>query len=192
MTSSAVAAVVPAAGASRRFGSVKLLAAIEGEPLLQRTLRALVDAGVSRVVVVTAPDARLDAITLFGDVRVTRVTNASPERGMFSSIQTGMTSVAQGAAVVVLPADMPFVRPATIAALVDEHRRNPDEVLVASYAGRRGHPIVLPAAVVPRLAALPASMSLKGALEQQGIAPTPVEIDDSGVLRDVDVPADLV
>jgi molybdenum cofactor cytidylyltransferase len=192
MTSSAVAAVVPAAGASRRFGSVKLLAAIEGEPLLQRTLRALVDAGVSRVVVVTAPDARLDAITLFGDVRVTRVTNASPERGMFSSIQTGMTSVAQGAAVVVLPADMPFVRPATIAALVDEHRRNPDEVLVASYAGRRGHPIVLPAALVPRLAALPASMSLKGALEQQGIAPTPVEIDDSGVLRDVDVPADLV
>jgi hypothetical protein len=38
---------------------------------------------------------------------------------------------------------------------------------------------------------MPASMSLKGALEHQGIVPRPLEIDDSGVLRDVDVPADL-
>jgi CTP:molybdopterin cytidylyltransferase MocA len=125
MTRRQTIAVVPAAGASRRFGSPKLLADIRGEPLLQHTLRSLLDGGVERLVVVVAPHANLSTVTMLGDSRVTVVINRDPERGMFSSIQTGLAQVDGDADVLVLPADMPFVRASTVEALM-KHRPDTD------------------------------------------------------------------
>ena len=104
-------AVVPAAGSSTRFGTMKLLADVGGAPLLERTLASLLDAGVARVVVVTRAGEAFEAVPSMADPRVTVSVNPDPARGMFSSIQTGL-AVAGGDVVLVLPADMPFVAPA--------------------------------------------------------------------------------
>jgi molybdenum cofactor cytidylyltransferase len=185
-----VTAVVPAAGASRRFGSAKLLALIAGEPLLQHTLRALLDGGVSNVVLVVAPGHGLDAVPLLHDPRVHVTVNPDPARGMFSSIQTGLAAVASGHAVLVLPADMPFVRASTVAEVVAAHARDANTV-VAAYDGRRGHPVIVSADVWPTLIALPPQTNLKAALLELGTVFREVSVDDPGVLRDVDVREDL-
>src|SRR5207248_10289326 len=107
--------IVTAAGAAERFGSQKLLANIGGSPLLEHTVRSLLDGGADRVVVVLGPNSeRIRAeIPVLADRRVSTLTNPHPERGMFSSIQAALREE-KGDALVVLPGDMPYVLPATV------------------------------------------------------------------------------
>jgi molybdenum cofactor cytidylyltransferase len=184
-----VTAVVPAAGRSARFGSMKLVANLEGAPLIQRTLASLLEAGVAQVVVVTRAGALIDNAVALVDPRVAVVVNPDPERGMFSSIQAGL-AVTDGDVVLVLPADMPFVAAATIAAVAAQAART-GAVVVPIHDGRRGHPIAIPQALGAQLRALAPSTTLKAAIAACGASALPLTVVDPGVLRDVDVPGDL-
>lgn len=185
-----VAAVVPAAGAARRFGSQKLVADMAGEPLLQHTLRSLLDGGVAHIILVTPPRHDLQSVSLVHDPRVSLATNVDPDRGMFSSIQAGLAEVPPGAALLVLPADMPFVRPSTVEALIARHQ-SAGAAVVAAYRGTRGHPLLLPAATRAALLDAPPETTLKAALADLRMAIEEMDVDDAGVLRDVDVRGDL-
>ncbi|MCC7042803.1 MAG: nucleotidyltransferase family protein [Acidobacteria bacterium] len=191
MPDSRVTAVVPAAGAARRFGGRKLLADINGEPLLQHTLRALLDGGVSRVVLVVAPGHGLGAVPLARDGRVRLSINPDPERGMFSSILEGLARVDPGHAALVLPADMPFVRAETVAAVIAAYAKA-GRALVAAYRGKRGHPLIVPPDVWAEVIDQPVDMNLKTALVQAGVALSEAPVDDPGVVRDVDEKRDLL
>lgn len=182
-------AIVPAAGRSERFGGMKLVANVEGEPLLDRTLRSLLDGGIDRIVVVLAPGASLAAVRLLADSRVVTATNANPARGMFSSIQTGLAAAA-GHLLAILPADMPFVRAATVTAVLEACQRL-DAAVVPVYRGRRGHPIAVPGRLREALQNADATASLKDALLNLGVSPLELPVEDSGVLRDVDRREDL-
>jgi len=171
---------------------MKLLALVDGESLLDRTLTSLLNAGVTTIVVVLSPEADLGAVRCLQDSRVHRVVNPDPSRGMFSSIQTGLAAAAAagGDPVLVLPADMPFVAPATVRLVADECVRV-NQPVVATRGGRRGHPLALPGRLVSQLVSQSATHSLKDALARLGVESIHLEVDDGGVLRDVDVPADL-
>ena len=182
-------AIVPAAGRSERFGSPKLVATFEGEPLVARTVRSLLEGHVARVVVVASVTGAFDHIPLLRDPRVAVVVNPNPDRGMFSSIQTGW-SAAEGDPVVILPGDMPFVQPATVAAVVAAFRQTPGLVVAQRHA-RHGHPIALPGSLRAAALAAPATSTLDAFIKSQGLEPIEVEVEDKGVLQDVDTPADL-
>jgi len=182
-------AVVPAAGSSTRFGTMKLLADVSGAPLLERTLASLLDAGVAQVIVVTRAGAAFEAVPSMADPRVTAVVNPDPARGMFSSIQAGLAG-AGGAVVLVLPADMPFVTPQTVAAVVARAAAT-GSVVVPVYETRRGHPIAIPGPLCDALLGLGPTTTLKDALAASGASMVLLDVPDAGVLRDVDVPGDL-
>ena len=159
-------AVVPAAGFSTRFGTMKLLADVGGAPLLERTLASLLDGGVARVVVVAQPGSTFEAVPSMADPRVTAVVNPDPARGMFSSIQAGL-AVAGGDVVLVLPADMPFVAPETVAAVIARATAT-ESVVVPVRETRRGHPIAIPRRLCDALLALDPTTTLKDALAASG------------------------
>ena len=189
MRASQVVAVVPAAGFSTRFGAAKLLADVGGRPLIARTLASLLDGGVASIVVVTREGSGLDGVDALADSRVTAVVNPDPARGMFSSIQVGLAA-AGGDVVLVLPADMPFVASATVAA-VGVRAAATQSVIVPVHQGRNGHPIAMPRAVCDRLSVLDPATTLKEALAAVGASRETLDVPDPGVLRDVDVPGDL-
>lgn len=191
MTARQTVAVVPAAGASRRFGSQKLLADIQGEPLLQHTLRSLLDGGVARLILVVTPHAALSSVSALRDPRVSVVVNRHAERGMFSSIQAGLAAASPEADVLVLPADMPFVRASTVQALTSHRATSRAAGVVCAYRRRRGHPILLSPRTWTALLDASSSTSLKAALADLGATPETLEVDDAGVLKDVDVRDDL-
>ena len=184
-------AIVPAAGSAERFGGKKLLALIDGEPLLDRTISALLNGGVDQIVVVVGPDA--DDLTrdvnAFSDPRVWPVVNPDPARGMFSSLQAGMAEAA-GDALVVLPADMPYVQSGTIAILLDVFSARP-AIVSPRYNGKRGHPVILPPALRDEIRAAPPSITLHDVLKRHPDQRLDVDVQDRGVMRDVDIVGDL-
>jgi CTP:molybdopterin cytidylyltransferase MocA len=104
-----VAGVVLAAGMSSRLGTNKLLLWLDSEPLVRRSARLAVEAGLSPVVVVLGHEAERVAAALDG-LPVVTVVNPAHREGMHRSLQHGIRHVpADCAAAVVLLADMPFV-----------------------------------------------------------------------------------
>lgn len=191
-------AIVTAAGRAERFGGGKLVAPIEGEPLLNRTLRSLLDGGAGRIVVVTAADSPLDGVTLLQDPRVTRVVNPDPSRGMFSSIQEGLAASGviespdhTGATILVLPGDMPFVKATTVAAVIARASRNPGKIVSPRYQGKHGHPVALPGGLRHEILEAPPSNTLAMLIESHARERISIDVDDRGIVRDVDERGDL-
>ena len=185
-------AVVTAAGSAVRFGGKKLLAPIDGEPLLDHTIRSLLEGGVSEVVVVVGTDTRRELardVNAMNDPRVRPVENPDPSRGMFSSIQIGVAT-ASGDALVVLPGDMPYVRPETVRAVIAKFRER-STIVSPRYKGKRGHPVVLPLSLRDAIAATPPTANLHDVIKRHPSEPVDLEVNDAGVVRDVDTPADL-
>jgi molybdenum cofactor cytidylyltransferase len=183
--------IVTAAGAAERFGSEKLLANIGGQPLLERTIRSLLDAGVDRVVVVLGPEsARITQdVPALSDRRVETVTNRRPERGMFSSIQTGLGD-ARGDPLLVLPGDMPYVEPATVAALLRKHQEG-GGIVSPRFDRKRGHPVVIPGKYREEILEAGEDVTLHEILKAHAGERVDMDVYDRGVVRDVDVPEDL-
>ncbi len=187
-------AIVTAAGSAERFGGKKLLASVgpAGEPLLDRTISSLLEGGVSEVIVVVGTDGRAELerdVNAMNDARVRPVENPDPSRGMLSSIQEGLLT-ANGDVMLVLPGDMPFVRPETVRLVLDtwQLRRG---IVSPRYRGKRGHPVAMPLGLRDEIRATAASATLHDVIKRHADMRVDLDVDDPGVLRDVDVPADL-
>ena len=145
------------------------------------------------MVVVLGHDADAAAAAL-GDRRFHR-TESDPHAPMFESIRAGLR-VAQrvdaGAAIVLQPGDHPEVAASTLDVLTNGSFERPDQTIIPEYAGRGGHPIVIP----PNIAALLVDSECPAGLGQYWLDHPDlchrVPVDDAKVIRDIDTPADLV
>jgi molybdenum cofactor cytidylyltransferase len=109
-------------------------------------------------------------------------------RGMGDSIAAGVSARADAAGWLVLPADMPRVRPATLQQVAQALQVH--AVAYAQYHGRRGHPVGFAAELYSELVALTGD---EGARRLVARYPAQaVEVDDAGVLVDIDTVQDLV
>jgi molybdenum cofactor cytidylyltransferase len=127
-----IAAIVLAAGAGSRFGGSKLLAPLDGRPIVEHVVSAARGAGLEPIIVVVPPTGELDDVDL-GAVR--RVRNETPQEGLSSSVRLGLREVdvePDVTAAVILPGDQPRVRATTIAALLAAMDDNPDTPFVAA------------------------------------------------------------
>jgi len=187
-----VAAVVTAAGYGRRYGSERKLAAmLDGRPVLAWTLDSLRDLPLAQRVLVVAPGDEAAAELAQQAAGIDVVVNRDPAQGLGASIACGVHALAPGTdGVLVVLGDMPRVRATSIAALLARFDTLPDAAVVAPlHRGRRGHPVLFGAAHFPALAVLTGDEGARAVLA--GAALTFVEVDDPGVLLDVDTPADL-
>ena len=189
-----ISAIVPAAGKGERFGGPKLLADVAGVPMLERTLRSLLEGGVDQVIVTFDGGATIGetinlraAVHSFRDKRVKMVLNRAPERGMFSSIQIAARD-ATGDPILVLPGDMPFVRSDTVAAVIAAYQESPS-IILPTHNGKHGHPIALPGSVRDQIVNADIAETLTSLIKRHETRELPVS--DAGVLRDVDLASDL-
>ncbi|HEY0822183.1 MAG TPA: nucleotidyltransferase family protein [Ramlibacter sp.] len=148
-------AVVLAAGQSARMGGPnKLLLAVAGEPLVRRTVRTVLAAGVQETVVVTGHQAREVARAVL-DLPVTVQPNLRHEDGQMRSVAAGVAALACATdAILVCPGDMPLLTPADLLALIAAYRAHPEaSIVIPRHQGTRGNPIVFAAAHAPEVAA---------------------------------------
>ena len=180
--------VVLAAGQGRRFRGRqhKLGQDLGGTSVLGRTLAQAILTRLPVLVVTTASLAPLVADQLaLRDTLV--VSDADARRGMGHSIAAGVAERALSPGWLVLPGDMPLVRPATlleVAAAIEHH-----PVAYAQYRGRRGHPVGFAAELYSELVALTGDEGARRLIARYPAFAA--EVDDPGVLVDVDTEADL-
>lgn len=149
-----VSGLVLAAGASTRLGQPKQLLPFGSTTLLGRVLSQAKAAALDEVVVVIgAAAAEVRKQIDFAGVKL--VENTDFGEGCSSSYRTGIGAVDPRAkAVAVLLADQPGVECAVIDTVVEAWRRRPNQIALASYRGRSGHPMVFARTLFQRLAAL--------------------------------------
>lgn len=189
---SAVVGVLLAAGTSTRFGQAnKLLADLDGRPLVRHAARILLDADLDGVVVVLGYEA--DAVrAALTDLDVRFVRNPDYEAGLSTSVRRGVAAAdrADADAAVFLPGDMPAVDPATVSLLVDGFRADLGGALAAAARGQRGNPVLFDREHFDALRNLDGDVGGRPVLLGSDRAAL-VETGDPGVVRDVDSVGDL-
>jgi molybdenum cofactor cytidylyltransferase len=190
MTGQAVAALMLAAGYSRRFGADKRrLVLADGRSLLAASL-ALPCSMVEEVWLVLRPDEAPAALDLPLGVRV--VQNPTTAQGMGHSLAAGaerLLAESRADAVAIFLADMPSIRRHSLEALMA--CATPDRIVLPSHQGKRGHPVLFGRDFWPQLATLGGDAGARAVLQHNAEALHIVELNDAGVLQDIDTPADL-
>jgi molybdenum cofactor cytidylyltransferase len=150
-----VAGIVLAAGSSSRMGRPKMLLPIGGGTLLSGVARALLDAGLARVVVVLGHEA--DAVrrqaALPPDERLEVVVNDDWPSGMASSLRRGLDACADAEAAMVALGDQPGITAERVRRIVAAWRPGGSLVLPV-HGGRAGHPVLFGRRLWPELRGL--------------------------------------
>ena len=187
--------IVLAAGQSARMGQPKALLPCPpaGRTFVTQIIHVLREGGLPAIAVVgrvNDHDLRREVGT--AAPTVSYVENPSPELGQLSSLLAGIGfAEGQGAAgVLVLPVDMPLIRPDTISAALDAFAAAEEPVLRATYRGRHGHPVIFGAEVFQALRNADPAMGARAVLHRDPSRVRNLEVDDPGVLRDIDWPAE--
>jgi len=188
-----VVGILLAAGSGVRFGGPKLLARLPshetgGECVGVVACRHLIAAIPDVVAVVRAGDAALAVALGAAGAHIVRCDNA--EEGMGASLACGVRAMPQAAGWVVALADMPWIAPASIARVAAAVAAGA-HVAAPFHGAERGHPVGFGRACYEDLAALTGDTGAKAVLAAHRDALVRIDVDDAGILRDVDAPADL-
>lgn len=187
---SRVCGILLAAGESRRMGSVnKLALPIGGLPLLRRSALTLLASRLQKLVVVLGHEADT-ARSLIEDLELKMVYNERYTEGQMSSVHCGLEALTDACdGVMIGLADQPLLTPEDINVLIDAFAgRERGSILVPTYRGQRGNPIVL--ANEHREAILSGGRNLgcKRLVERNPEWVTTVEMDTEHVVFDLDTP----
>jgi molybdenum cofactor cytidylyltransferase len=183
------AIVVLAAGAGSRYRGTrhKLSEPLGGESVLVRTLRSAIASGMSVVLVVS--EALVDEARGLVPPRDMVVVDLPAQTGwgMGDSIAAGVSVHASASGWLVMPGDMPLVRPSSLRAVAAALDLQP--IAYAQHRGRRGHPVGFAAELFSELVMLKGDEGARRLLARYPTAA--VELDDPGVLFDIDTVDDL-
>ena len=146
--------IVMAAGLSRRMGTNKLLLCIDNIPLIKRTLDTIRQSKLQELTVVYSDPEVLRVIKKYekearkkglSDRNMKLVYNEHPERGQSESVKNGVfESDGKAQGFMFFVADQPFLNYNVIDRLIDTFTEHPDRIVVPTYNGNRGMPIIFP------------------------------------------------
>lgn len=181
-----VAALILAAGSSRRFGSDKRQALITDDlRVLQASCANAHQAFADVRVVLREED---DAAALGLDPQVHVVRSPLADLGMGHSLASGVTALADSTAeaVAILLGDMPWLSPSTLLALAA--LADPQRIIVPTYEGQQGHPVIIGRQFWPQLQQLSGDRGAQALIKAHSDCCVRVETHDRGILLDADTP----
>jgi molybdenum cofactor cytidylyltransferase len=182
-----VAAIILAAGRGTRFGDEpKLLAELEGRPLVRHVAEAALRSS-ARPIVLVAGHRAADVRQAVADLPLLIIVNDRHEHGLSTSLQLGFRNLPGDiAAAIVLLADMPRIHGPLIDRLIDAWTEaGGPAALIPTFGGERGNPVVLSSALRPDIETLKGDMGAGPILRRRDdVVLHPVE--DPAVVQDVD------
>ena len=200
---SRIAAVILAAGPSRRFaeaaeasGAVdaprfKQLLELDGESLVRRVSRVAITAQLDPILVVIGCRAA-EVRSAIADLPVRTVENARYLDGQSTSVQAGLRRLPPDVAgALFIPCDQPLLDAPTLEALRDAHRNTRASIVVPTFGGRRGSPVLFARDLFDELSRISGDAGGRQLFGEYADQITEVELDSELPLLDVDTPADF-
>lgn len=185
-----IAALLLAAGESRRFGAPKLLQDLDGKPVVRWSAEALGGPPVDEIIVVVPREHDGMRAALAG-IPARFVVNEHAELGIGGSLARGVAAVAPNVdAVVVALADEPTVGRAGLLRVIQRHRAGGVSIVVPTYRGIRGHPVLFDRSVFAELRALSGDQGARAVTDRDLGRVAFVELREPKPI-DIDTPADL-
>ncbi len=178
-----VAGLILAAGESKRMGSPKALLEFRGETFLDRLID-LFAAFCAPVVVVLGCESDRIRSAVKRPERAVFAENSDYRLGQLSSMQCGLRLIPETAdGVLFTLVDHPNVQPSTLRALLEAPLV---PLAIPRFDGRRGHPIFFRRELIPEFLALAPDSQAKSVVNRHGAQARFVDVDDAGILDDVD------
>ena len=183
-----IAGLLLAAGAGSRFGGGKLLHEVEGAAIGVRSARNLLAAGLTVTAVVRPGSDELSRLLTAAGCIVTECPNAAD--GMGVSLAHAVAHARAASGWVVALADMPRIAQATLLGVADAIAEG---ALIAApvYRGARGHPVGFSGRLRDELLALKGDEGARAVLKRHHADIRLLEVDDAGVLFDIDRKEDV-
>jgi len=182
-----IGAIVLAAGKSERMGRPKALMPFRGRTFLEGILGAIAESKIQYTVTVLGHNhAFIQANVTLENV----VVNPVYEKGMITSLQAGIQALpreVEGALIFLV--DHPVIQTRTINALIASFMAG--RIVLPTFQGRRGHPVLFARSVLDEVMALPESSGANTVVRRDPGRIIEVALDDPGILIDVDTPADF-
>lgn len=187
---SQIVGILLAAGSSRRFGADKRLHPLpDGTPMALASARRLAAVCARTIVVVRPDDTAL--VGLLAAEGLETVVCSAAEQGMGHSLACGVAAAADAAGWLVALADMPYINLASYRAVL--HAMKGGAALARPiHCGHPGHPVGFGAAYRGEMLELTGDQGGKAILEANPVALVLCPVEDPGVLKDVDVPVQIV
>jgi molybdenum cofactor cytidylyltransferase len=186
-------ATVLAAGRSRRMGEPKPILPWKGTTFLGHILGVLEKSGIQRRSVILGPDAEavLKAVDLKG---AERLNNPDVDRGQLSSLWIAVDWAAEDPetdALLVCLVDQPDITIELISQLVDRFHKSDKPIVIPTFEGRRGHPVIFGRTVFQSLKQAPLEMGARAVLREHIDWIDELPVDHPGVLKSANTPDEL-
>lgn len=178
---------VLAAGIGARFGGNKQMALYRDKPLIWWALHAVPVPPGSRAVVITGQPGIAELARTLG---FQPVDNSQPELGLSHSVALATRALSSCDGILFLVADQPRLRREGTELVAKTWLRQPDSIVCAAHAGRRGSPAVFPKSLFSELLALQADQGGSAVLRRHPDQVCLVELPED-MLRDADTPWEL-
>ncbi len=188
-----ISAIVLAAGRSTRMGRSKQLLPLGQTSVLQQTLSHLSETTATEIILVLGASAEAIRSQLPPALleKANAVFNPNYEQGMATSLRVGLSATSpQSHAALIVLADQPFIRPATYDRLMDEYRRTRAKIILPTHQGTRGNPLLLDRSLFGEAEELQGDTGFRAILGNHLEEILKVEVEDRGVLEDIDTPSD--
>ena len=187
-----IAGIILAAGEGKRIGRTKALLKVDKVSFLEKIATCLKAVGCKPILVVGGSDANLvkkEAKRL----GIGFAHNASWEDGQFSSLKIGLANLKMDVCgAIVALVDHPFVAKETYENLKKAFQQFPQRIVMPVYEHRRGHPIVIPRAVIRESVEAVANITLKDIISRHEKMIIMHRCADPAVLQDIDTMDDLL
>lgn len=186
-----ITAIILAAGKSKRMGQQKMLLPWGNKTVLAHVISTFSSAGIDDILVVTG-GAQQQVERSIQHLNVKTVFNNEFNNGeMLSSIQCGIRSLTrQTQAVLIGLGDQPQIQVGSVRKVCETYRNTASEIVVPSYQMRRGHPWLVTHPLFNELLSIKSPQSPREFLNAHHTQITYANVDDPGILADLDTPKD--
>jgi molybdenum cofactor cytidylyltransferase len=183
-----IVALILAAGFSSRMGAFKPLLPVGGSLLIERTIARFLQAGFRDVRVVVGHRAE-EVIPIVHRLGARPIVNENYSSGMYSSVRAGVRTLGEeDDAFFLMPGDCLLRRPETLVEMALVFLRKQVGILHPAYGGKRGHPPLISALYRKIILSGEPAGGLKDLLADHEDDAAAVEVDDEGILMDLDTP----
>ena len=186
-----ISAVVLAAGKSTRMGFCKQLLKIGDRRMIEQVVGNVCTSRVDESIVVLGFMADEIAEKLPKE-QVKIVVNPSYEKGMSTSLKAGLNAVdGETDAVIFVLSDQPFVKPFIINKLIDDYERTGAPIVVPTYKGKRGNPVLFDMSLRDELMDIQGDVGGRSIIKKYRKEVRKIEVDSPFILMGIDTKEDL-